>query len=155
MPLFLLSSPTKAGILATIRFIASKLFFLLVTFPAVTGFLLCLASSAMSFDDLSRSLTNMYYESQQLGSASQPDRLRISKCVDPEQSYQARPSQVKVCANETITEVPVNQFAREFASALRSYYWFLVIIGFFTTILIQVGQRTFKRYSQTMISKSF
>lgn len=141
--------------MATARLIANKLFFLLVTFPAVSVFLICLAMSGMSFYDLSCSLTNMQYESQQLGPASQPDRLRTSRCVDPAPIHQDRPSQVQVCENETITEVPINQLTREFASVLRTYYWLLVMIGFFSMVLIQAGKINFKRYSQKISSRSF
>ncbi|PMY80297.1 hypothetical protein C1X72_15525 [Pseudomonas sp. FW306-2-2C-D06B] len=109
--------------------ILNRLFSMLVVYPAVGIFLLLALGSGFSFTGAARWITDMQYEAQQLGQASQEGHLLTKRCYESKPATGEIP-QLSACATWKVEEVAVDAAAQEAGQSLRNQYVMFMIIGF-------------------------
>ncbi|MEE1919393.1 hypothetical protein V0R52_23650 [Pseudomonas asiatica] len=76
------------GFLSVALAIISRLFLVLVVYPAVGFFMLVGFASDWSFTGVGRLVTDIQYEAQQAGKAEAPGHLLAKRCTDESQAHE-------------------------------------------------------------------
>ncbi|WP_174517477.1 hypothetical protein [Pseudomonas aeruginosa] len=116
------------GFLSVALAIISRLFLVLVAYPAVGFFLLVGFASDWSFTGVGRLVTDIQYEAQQVGKAEAPGHLLAKRCTDESQAHKTLPAQVSCDAWE-LQEVPVEVLAKEAGRPLAMFYWVFIVVS--------------------------